>query len=612
VFVFVAMADSAEACLSGWLARNGLSKLEAGFVKGGFVTLEECIEGDLTDADLKELSFRMKERKAVLASIAELENFAVPTIGKKPDYTANWASQAARLYLEQQQPTTTNQLANHSILILQNRSNNSARSICNSWPPAVWCNGAPPPRPPPRPLEGPVAQCIDLVSDSDEETMEGNIIPASIPSSAAVTSGPIPRNGNPKRQKIVRLTRPAAAAVETSLAWQEITDCTYITNAEFPANIREAAKAKSTRAKKILWHADDKALVGKFKIKDEVLRRRIKDGPGHFVKVARIDPDSMNPVAVAAKEAGFTEPVYAAIARLDIPGGTCLGEYSGQVITDDSNDPRLKATQSTRQTANWQYAGKAGLVQTLLVVCDRAKNELAYCNDYRTDVNNFKAKEKQTRPGPNIEVCEVELPEDGLPRLLYVTDRSIQKGEEILVDYGERFWEQYLENVSLEQQSKVRDEREQALRDEAQAAAEVAAEQARKAEVAVEDAERTKHANAELARKVELLEAQLAQGVGQQHKLSATANIGQLPQLAQGIGNIGNIGQLPQLPVGAAAGAGTRYRVPDAVEYYSQTLQCWQPGRVTRVEGSRVQVEAGRRVRTIDTARDMAGVLRPV
>ena len=109
--------------------------------------------------------------------------------------------------------------------------------------------------------------------------------------------------------------------------------------------------------------------------------------------------------------------------------------------------------------------------------------------------------------------------------------------------------------------------------------------------------------------KVELLEAQLAQGVGQQEKLSATANIGQLPQLAPGIGNIG---QLPQLPVGAAAGAGTRYRVPDAVEYYSHTLQCWQPGRVTRVEGSRVQVEAGSRVRTIDTARDMAGVLRPV
>ena len=225
------MVDSAEACLSGWLARNGLSKLEAGFVKGGFVTLEECIEGDLTDADLKELSFRMKERKAVLASIAELENFAVPTIGKKPDYTADWASQAARLYLEQQQPTT-NQLTNHSY----------------AAPPI------PTPRPPPRPPEGPAAQCIDLVSDSDEETMEGNIIPAAIPSSAAVTSGPIPRNGNPKRQKIVRLTRPAAAAVETPLAWQEITDCTYITNAEFPANIRQAAKAKSTRAKKI-WAA---------------------------------------------------------------------------------------------------------------------------------------------------------------------------------------------------------------------------------------------------------------------------------------------------------------------------------------------------------------------
>jgi hypothetical protein len=70
-----------------------------------------------------------------------------------------------------------------------------------------------------------------------------------------------------------------------------------------------------------------------------------------------------------------------------------------------------------------------------------ARNELSFMNDFRTDV---RAPDAPQRRVPNCVVAQVVL--DGLPRLLVVVDpagRGVAEGVELLVDYGDSFWEGY-------------------------------------------------------------------------------------------------------------------------------------------------------------------------
>ena len=72
-------------------------------------------------------------------------------------------------------------------------------------------------------------------------------------------------------------------------------------------------------------------------------------------------------------------------------------------------------------------------------------NELAFVNDFRRDTSyqNYANPAKQQGWRPNVAMVVVWLATEELPRLLFVCIAAVNAGEELLVDYGEKFWQQY-------------------------------------------------------------------------------------------------------------------------------------------------------------------------
>ncbi len=67
-------------------------------------------------------------------------------------------------------------------------------------------------------------------------------------------------------------------------------------------------------------------------------------------------------------------------------------------------------------------------------------NELAFVNDYRTDIENFKVLSLQRRL-PNACVVFVECETQPLAGIAITT--PVARGAEILLDYGDEYWERY-------------------------------------------------------------------------------------------------------------------------------------------------------------------------
>ena len=65
-------------------------------------------------------------------------------------------------------------------------------------------------------------------------------------------------------------------------------------------------------------------------------------------------------------------------------------------------------------------------------------NELRFINDYRDDLENFAEIERQRRRS-NVEAMEVWR--NGRPHIILVTRTAVAAMEELLVDYGDEYWE---------------------------------------------------------------------------------------------------------------------------------------------------------------------------
>ncbi len=133
-------------------------------------------------------------------------------------------------------------------------------------------------------------------------------------------------------------------------------------------------------------------------------------------------------------------PAYGSFARRRLPKNTALGPYGGVTKTDGDD------MDGSAERAHCEFALN---VDGLFVDADMSCNELAFCNDYRTDIQNFDDPTKQEDFIPrsrrnrrhNTDSLIVWKEGELFPRIFFYTLRVVQANEELMIDYGNPFWE---------------------------------------------------------------------------------------------------------------------------------------------------------------------------
>eukprot|EP01043_Picozoa_sp_COSAG02_P060547 COSAG02_NODE_7934_length_2780_cov_1.333085_1_plen_148_part_10 len=76
-----------------------------------------------------------------------------------------------------------------------------------------------------------------------------------------------------------------------------------------------------------------------------------------------------------------------------------------------------------------------------------AANELSMLNDYRLDATAGEEAARRQKHRKqhlaNVSVIEVVDKAFGRPHILFALTRDVEKGEELLIDYGDGFWSAY-------------------------------------------------------------------------------------------------------------------------------------------------------------------------
>ena len=133
-------------------------------------------------------------------------------------------------------------------------------------------------------------------------------------------------------------------------------------------------------------------------------------------------------------------PAYGSFSRRRLPKNTVLGPYGGATKTDGDN------VDGSAERAHCEFSLS---VDGFFVDADMFCNELAFCNDYRTDIQHFDDKLKQEGYIPrsggnkrhNTDSLIVWKEGDLFPRIFFYTLRVVQANEELMIDYGNSFWE---------------------------------------------------------------------------------------------------------------------------------------------------------------------------
>lgn len=206
--------------------------------------------------------------------------------------------------------------------------------------------------------------------------------------------------------------------------------------------------------------SEEKQMIDRLEV-EGVLTGRAKP-VSHWVGIAQIhDPE--NHVVKAARKNDYNGPVYLAYAKRGIKKHTILGEYTGRVVTDTmaelEEEERMKemAESSSSEAAvrgevfsKLEYnttVGNKKWRQALVLDTSNDANELSFLNDYRLDATaGAEAAERQRKRKehlPNVTFVEVVDKAFGRPHMLFAATRTIEKGEELLTDYGQDFWDEY-------------------------------------------------------------------------------------------------------------------------------------------------------------------------
>eukprot|EP01052_Picozoa_sp_SAG31_P030287 SAG31_NODE_3094_length_4682_cov_26.831333_2_plen_520_part_00 len=160
----------------------------------------------------------------------------------------------------------------------------------------------------------------------------------------------------------------------------------------------------------------------------ESRRRRVHSG----ISVDKID-DRSNP-------AHLQKGVTCVADR--IAADTILGIYGGIIkraidCDEESNPPEYRGRQiELMSTRDWGQDGRDSLV----VDGNHACNELAMVNDYRTNTKQYNDPTMQEREA-NARMLEVQFPDEQIPCIVFISLQELKKGTEVLIDYGNKYWE---------------------------------------------------------------------------------------------------------------------------------------------------------------------------
>lgn len=158
-------------------------------------------------------------------------------------------------------------------------------------------------------------------------------------------------------------------------------------------------------------------------------------------------------------------PAYGSFSRRRMQKMTVLGAYGGHTKVGSKEEGQdVDPIDGSDDRANCQFSLHLETEkEEIYVDADKFCNHLAFCNDYRTDVEHPNIPEKQEgyynhqgklgNKRHNVEVTIVWKEKELFPRLFFITKRAVQANEELLVDYGEEFWlTQCGDEQQLEQQ----------------------------------------------------------------------------------------------------------------------------------------------------------------
>jgi hypothetical protein len=118
---------------------------------------------------------------------------------------------------------------------------------------------------------------------------------------------------------------------------------------------------------------------------------------------------------------------------------TVLGVYGGRVrravdLHEDKQPQELRGkTIDLSVSSDWTPE------DVLVVDGNQTCNELAMCNDFRTNIRRYDDDSSQER-APNAEMIEVTLPGNTVPCVVIATTQPLRDHEEILLDYGSEYW----------------------------------------------------------------------------------------------------------------------------------------------------------------------------
>ncbi|MCP3659024.1 MAG: SET domain-containing protein [Bacteroidetes bacterium] len=114
---------------------------------------------------------------------------------------------------------------------------------------------------------------------------------------------------------------------------------------------------------------------------------------------------------------------YGCFANTDIPAGNLISEYVGELV------PRDKIA---NKTWSWKHPSKSSFISKF------PKNISINGFKYGNETRFINHGVSSTLDLPN---CKTEFAyADGTWRMLYIAKRYIKKDEEILVDYGAKYW----------------------------------------------------------------------------------------------------------------------------------------------------------------------------
>lgn len=120
------------------------------------------------------------------------------------------------------------------------------------------------------------------------------------------------------------------------------------------------------------------------------------------------------------------------------------GEGSGAIsMGQELADLATKGEIFSKYT--YKTSGRARWAEELVIDTNWGANELVYMNDYRNDVSAGQRAALDQEQKFNVRSIEVIDTAQGKPHILYVVcaEHGVGKGEELLTDYGQGFWDSY-------------------------------------------------------------------------------------------------------------------------------------------------------------------------